>query len=302
MPLLGAVVAFLPTPRTPQGEVGAEALAALADRAVRTGVDGIALLGSTGGFAYLDRRRRRQVVETAVGTVDGRVPVLAGVGALTTEGVLGYVDDAQRAGADALLLPTTSYLPLTAREAVELYRAAGAAADRPVWAYHNPSATRVELDLATLATIAALPGIGGIKDRGSDRDDVRARARWLLDHVPAGVEVGFSGDAHAYQALLVGARTWHSGLASVLPGPCVALARAAGARDEAAAAAAAALLAPVISLVDAHGGPRVLHLAGEILGLHTGALPAPLLVPGPQVRADLERALADLAAQVPLAG
>ncbi|MCL3861927.1 dihydrodipicolinate synthase family protein [Actinotalea sp. K2] len=294
MPLLGPLVAYLPTPRSRDGEVddaSLTALADLADRAVLAGVDGIALLGSTGGFAYLDRAARRRVVQVGVEAVCARVPVVVGVGALTTREVLVLAQDAQEAGVSALLLPTTSYLPLLDDEVLELYRTVGEHAEVPVWAYHNPVTTRVALSLEMLCTLARTPGIGGIKDRGVDADEVRRRARYLGDRVPAGIEIGFSGDGHGYAGLLEGASTWHSGLAGVLPGPYTAVARAAASQDPAAAQAAMAPLEPVVGLALASGGPRVVHLVGEILGLRLGALPPPLLPPSAPVRAELERLL-----------
>jgi len=296
MPLLGPLVAYPPTPRTADGEVAEPALAALVDRAVAAGVDGVAVLGSTGGFAYLDRAQRRRVVEVAAEAVAGRVPLVAGIGATTTQAVRACAGDAVTAGADALLLPPVSYLPLTDDEVVGLYADVARTAERPVWAYHNPATTRFGFSVETLLRVAALPGVGGVKDRGNDVAEVRARAGALL--ADAAVEVGFSGDLLGVEGLLAGARTWHSGLASVLPTTYVAIARAGVAGDRAEVDRLLDEVRPVVELALAHGGPRVGHAVGEILGLSTGRLPAPLLPPGPEVVARL----ADLLAGLPEGG
>jgi 4-hydroxy-tetrahydrodipicolinate synthase len=292
MPLLGPLVAYPPTPRTAEGEVAEPALAALVDRAVAAGVDGVAVLGSTGGFAYLDRAQRRRVVEVAAEAVAGRVPLVAGIGATTTEAVLALAGDAATAGATGLLLPPVSYLPLTDDEVVGLYADVARAADRPVWAYHNPATTRFSFSVETLLRVAALPGVGGVKDRGDDAAEIRARAGVLLARTT--VEVGFSGDLLGVEGLLVGARTWHSGLASVLPMSYVALARAGVAGDRAEVDRLLDEVRPVVELALAHGGPRVGHAVGEILGLSTGLLPAPLRPPGADVVVRLEELLARL--------
>jgi 4-hydroxy-tetrahydrodipicolinate synthase len=300
MPLLGPLVAYPPTPRTADGAVAEPALAALVDRAVTAGADGIAVLGSTGGFAYLDRAQRRRVVEVAAEAVAGRVPLVAGIGATTTEAVLDHADDAVTAGADALLLPTVSYLPLADDEVVGLYAQVAGVVGRPVWVYHNPGTTRFSFSLETLLRVVALPGIGGVKDRGNDVAEVRARAGTLLAEAPTSVEVGFSGDVLGVEALLVGARTWHSGLASALPTTYVALARAAVAGDRAGVDRLLDDVRPVVELALAHGGARVVHAIGEILGLSTGRLPAPLLPSPPDVVARLEELLATLPEAVPV--
>jgi 4-hydroxy-tetrahydrodipicolinate synthase len=264
------------------------------DRAVAAGADGIAVLGSTGGFAYLDRAQRRRVVEVAAEAVAGRVPLVAGIGATTTDAVLAHADDAVAAGADGLLLPPVAYLPLSDDEVVGLYADVTRAVERPVWAYHNPATTRFAFTVETLLRVAALPGIGGFKDRGDDAAALRARAGRLLTEAPSTVEVGFSGDLLGVEGLLAGARTWHSGLASVLPTSYVAIARAGVAGDRAEVDRLLDEVRPVVELALEHGGPRVTHAVGELLGLSTGRLPAPLLPPAPDVVARLEVLLAGL--------
>lgn len=283
MPTFGPLVAYLPTPRTDDGDVALDVLAEHVDRVVAAGVHGVAVLGSTGGAAYLDPRQRAVVVAEATAALDGRVPLMAGVGALTTGEVLAHAEAATAAGADALLLAPTTYLPLAPAEVTALYRDVAAHAGRPVWIYHNPVTTGVAFDVEQLVDLAALPGVGGCKDRGPDAATVQERARALAAGVPDHVEVGFSGDVLGVHALLAGARTWHSGVASVLPGPYVRAAEAAAAGDGVTALAAVEEVRPVVELVLAHGGPRVIHALAELLGLRVGAMPAPLERPSPAV-------------------
>lgn len=294
MPLFGPLVAYPPTPRTADGDVDTRALAVLVDRAVTAGVSGVAVLGSTGGFAYLDRAQRRAVVAAAVETVAGRVPVMAGVGALTTAEVLDHVADARAAGADAVLVATMSYLPLSEPEVLGLLAAVAERGGLPVWAYHNPVSTGFDYSVDLLARVAALPGIGGVKDRGRDLDDLRLRVAALGSRLPAGVEIGFSGDVLGAEALIAGARTWHSGLAGVLPEWYVAVARAATEGRTADARALMERLGAFASLVMAHGGPRAVHAVAALRGVPAGALPAPLLPAGQEVVELLARGLAAL--------
>lgn len=293
--MLGPLVAYLPTPRTADGGIGTESLGVLVDRAIAAGVDGLAVLGSSGGFAYLDRDQRRTVVDAAAEAVAGRVPLLAGIGALTTQAVLEHADDAHRA--DALLLGTSAYLPLTADEVVGLYRDVASRAQRPVWAYHNPRTTGVEMSTGTIARIAALDGIGGFKDRGTDAADLVRRYREHLAAVPAHVEIGFSGDALGTHGLLAGARTWHCGLAGIIPDPFVVAASAAVAGDRATALAVVEGMAPWTDLAATWGVARLAAVVGPLLGIEMGDLPRPLLMPPADVRDDVAALLADQAAQ-----
>lgn len=276
MPLLGPLVAYLPTPRGPQGEVDTDPLERLVDDAVSAGASGVAVLGSTGGYPYLTAGERRLVVEAAVAAADGRVPVVAGVGAFTTDEVVMHTIVAERAGAAAVLLPTLAYLPLTDAEVLDLVEEVADVAQVPVWIYHNPVSTSFRFDVGTLARAAQVPGVGGVKDRGSDADELRSRVRALGAAVPDHVELGCSGDVLGVEGLLAGARTWHSGLASVLPAWYVAVAGAAadGRADE--ARALMARLGPVAELVARLGGPRAVHALAAVQGVPVGQLPAPL--------------------------
>ena len=289
--MFGSLIAYLPTPRSSDGSVAVEPLQRLVDRAVDAGVDGLAVLGSAGGFAYLDRVDRERVVRAATEAVGGRLPLLAGIGALTTDAVVEHAADAARAGADALLLGTTAYLPLTPDEVVGLYRDVASGAERPVWVYHNPRTTGVEIDTATLARIASIPGVGGMKDRGVDADDLRRRYADLAAHVPAQVEIGFSGDLLGVQGLLAGARSWHCGLAGLLPAPFVAAAAAATRGDAAAAAAELEAIRPWLELSQRWGIARLATLVGPAIGIELGGVPRPLLPPPPHVRDEVERLL-----------
>lgn len=278
MPLLGPLVAYLPTPRTPEGRLHVDVLQALVDRAA-AGRVGVAVLGSVGGAPYLDRATRRDVVAAAVTAAAGRVPVVAGVGGTATEDVLRYVDDACVAGADALLLAPVSYLPLTDDEVVGLVRTVAERAGAPVWIYHNPVTTRFAFDVGLLAELLHVPGVQGVKDRGADAQEVRTRTARLLSDAPPHAEVGFSGEVLGATALLAGAATWHSALASLLPGPYARAAAAAVSGDHTLCTSLLAALTPLAELAAGTGGLRMVHALGEEVGLPLGPPPAPVRLP-----------------------
>lgn len=297
MSLFGPLVAYVPTPLTPEGEVDEATLAVLVDRAREAGVGGVAVLGSTGGYAYLDRAARRRVAEVAAEALAGQVPLMVGVGSLLTRDVLSLAADAHDAGASAILLPPMSYLPLTEAEVVGLVETVAGATTTPVWIYHNPVTTRFDFSVELLVRLSAIPGVGGVKDRGQDTDGVRARARRLT--AETSVEVGYSGDAFGYHGLLAGAVSWHSGLAGVLPRHYVEVAAAAASRDEALARERMRPLVRLAHLAATAGGARVVHAVGELLGLSVGVLPEPLRPPAPDVLAELAAELKGLRDEPP---
>jgi len=276
------VAAYPITPLDADGAIDAPALATLVDRACEAGVDAVATLGSTGGFAYLDRAQRRRAVAVAAEATGGRVPLVVGVGALATAAVCDLARDAAAA--------------LTPDELRAHYAACAAATDRPLCVYDNPVTTHTTLDDALLARLAALPGVAAVKRPGPPAAEAAATHAALRGALPAGFSIGYSGDWRAAGALLAGGDAWHSVIAGVLPAPAVALTRAAMAGDAATAGRLDARLAPLWALFQAHGGLRVVHALAALMGLARDAPPAPVAPLAPAIRAEVEAALDALTA------
>lgn len=268
-------------PLSPLGRDGIDesAFIRLIKRLVSAEVDSICALGSTGNYAYLqaDQRARitRLAVEHAVNT-----PVVIGVGALTTDEVLAYAEDAQEAGADGLLLPPMSYQPLRDDEVLTLYETVARSVDVPICVYDNPTTTRFTFSDTLHADIAQLPHIGSIKIPGVPDDPAEAAARVerLKARIPKHVTVGVSGDAFAARGLNAGCDAWYSVIGGLFPEPALAITRAAQAGDGDKTAQLCDALAPFWMLYKQHGGSlRVIATAAEQLGLvGPDCLPRPL--------------------------
>lgn len=291
LPSPRGLVAYLPTPVRDDG-VDLAALGRLVDRAVAAGVDGLGVLGSTGAAMHLDRDERSIVVHRAVEHASG-TPVVAGVSALRMSAARIHADDAQEAGAAAVLLAPVGYVPLSDDEVLGLFSDVLAGLDVPLIVYDNPVTTRVDMSNGLLSELAALPGVGGIKTPGPgpDPDDARARVARLRAALPAGVTLGFSGDPSGPAGLAAGADAWHSTLAGALPGPLVALARA----TRAGGAVEDEHLAPLWEAVRRHSGVRVAATVVELIGLaERPSLPRPLLPLADAERREVAHALAAL--------
>ncbi|NQX27859.1 dihydrodipicolinate synthase family protein [Microbacteriaceae bacterium VKM Ac-2854] len=265
-------------PLTPTTETGIDerAVARLVERAVEAGVDSIGALGSTGGYAYLDREERGRVTRLIVGAA-GEVPVMVGVGAVRTRSVLQLADDAQRNGAAALLVAPVSYQPLTDDEVLGLYTDVAAVASVPICVYDNPGTTGFHFSDELHAAVAALPGVAAVKIPPVAVPDAAARIASLRRVLPVGHVVGVSGDWFAAPALNAGADGWFSVIGGLFPEAAVAITAAARSGDADAASTLSAALEPLWSLFRAHGSLRVVATASEILGF-TGSpsLPKPL--------------------------
>jgi len=267
------LTAFPLTPLDRDGAVDTAALAIVLDRLVAARVDAIGLLGSTGLYAYLDRRQRGRAVAAAVEAVAGRVPLIVGVGALRTDWACDLARDAARAGADGLLLAPMSYLPLTADEVAAHVRAVALATRLPVCIYDNPTTTRFAFDVALIGDLARSAGIAAIKlPLPADGDYAGGLAR-LRRVVPAEFAIGYSGDWGAASGLSAGADGWFSVVAGLLPQPASRLTQA-GRHAEVAVLEAA--FAPLWTLFRAHGSLRLMYAVADRLGLAVGDPPLPL--------------------------
>lgn len=149
------------------GSLDPAATAAHASFVVDGGCHAVMPLGTNGEFPLLSPSERRTVVETVVESIDS-VPVIPGVGGPSTRETIDHAKHAASVGADGVLVVTPYYYPLDDTALVEHYRRVTEAVDLPVYVYHIPSKTGNTFSLASLAEIASLDGVAGLKDSSKD--------------------------------------------------------------------------------------------------------------------------------------
>jgi len=269
----------------------------LIERLAAAGVDSIGALGSTGSYAYLDRGERARAARVAVEHAGG-TPVMVGIGALRTREVLAHAEDAQHAGASAVLLAPVGYHPLNAGEVFALYETVSRHLSVPMCVYDNPGTTRFHFTDELHAAIAALPNVASIKLPGTtfDAPDAAARIAWLRARIPARVSLGVSGDRVAVAGFKAGCDAWYSVIGGLFPELALAITHAARTGDWAKAESESDRLAPLWALFNQHGGGvRVMATAAEVMGLvQAPCLPAPLRSIDGQAREAIAAALRGL--------
>jgi 4-hydroxy-tetrahydrodipicolinate synthase len=294
MSLFHGLSAFPITPADEQGHVDTDTLAMLLQRLVGAEVDSIGLLGSTGTYAYLSRTERRRAVAAAVACVGGRVPIIVGIGALRTNDAEDLARDAQAAGADGLLLAPVSYTPLTEEEVFQHFVSVAAVTDLPVCIYNNPGTTHFAFSDELIVRLSDVPRVVAVKNPAPSPADARAKVDALRRRLPADFAVGYSGDRNAPAAVLAGGVAWYSVLGGLLPGPCLAILRAAQANDIATVHRIDAMLQPFWDLFQEFGGVRVVYAAANLLGLTDAKPPRPILPLGAAAQERIKLALSTL--------
>ena len=210
---------YLVSPVDGAGRVKTAVLARLADDLIGAGVHGLTPLGSTGEFAYLDRKQRSAVVKTTIEAAAGRVPVVAGVASTATADAVAQAKDYQRLGAAGILAILEAYFPLKEPQVESYFRAIADAVDIPVVLYTNPQFQRSDLTLDVIARLAEHPRIRYIKDASTNT------GRLLSIMNRCGDKLGvFSASAHIPAAvMLTGGVGWMAGPACIVPRESVAL-------------------------------------------------------------------------------
>jgi 4-hydroxy-tetrahydrodipicolinate synthase len=166
-PLFRGVLPALVTPFR-DGAVDEEAFVRLVERQIAGGVHGLVPVGTTGETSTLSHDEHRRVVELCVRTARGRVPVIAGAGSNSTDEAIELVRHAKTVGADAALVVTPYYNRPSQEGLYAHYAAIDAAVQLPVLVYNVPSRTSVDIANETLARLAQLPNIVGVKDATGD--------------------------------------------------------------------------------------------------------------------------------------
>ena len=288
---LKGLSAFPITPSNRDGKVDVEALRALLEPLIAAKVDSIGLLGSTGSYPYLGRDERRRAVQAAAVLADGKMPILAGVGALRTDDAVRLAQDARDAGAAAGLLAPVSYTPLTDDEVFEHFLTVARESRLPICIYDNPGTTHFRFTPDLIGRLSRVDGIVAVKSPAPEPSDVAGHVAELRAVVPCGFSLGYSADWKCTEALLAGGETWYSVLGGIFPKICLDIVRAVAARDAAKARQLDERLQPVWHLFKTFSSLRVVYAIANLRGI-SAEPPRPILPLPP----DAQRKVRDVVA------
>ena len=171
----GSMVALV-TPMHPDGSVDFDSLSSLLDWHVESGTSAIISMGTTGESATLNEHEHCEVIRRTVEMVAGRIPVIAGTGANSTTEAISLTRCAMEAGADACLLVTPYYNKPTQEGLFLHHKAIADAVAIPQILYNVPGRTACDMLPDTIARLAEIPNIIGVKEATGDLqrlDDIR---------------------------------------------------------------------------------------------------------------------------------
>jgi 4-hydroxy-tetrahydrodipicolinate synthase len=165
--LRGSLAALI-TPMTTDGAIDEDALRRLVQWHIDVGTHGLVPTGTTGESPVLSHAEQHRVIEIVCEQAGGAIPVIAGCGSNNTHEALENHAHAADAGATATLHVTGYYNRPSQEGVIQHYRALNALNDLPIIVYNIPARTHVDITVDTMATLAALPNVVGVKDATKD--------------------------------------------------------------------------------------------------------------------------------------
>jgi len=282
----GSYVALV-TPMKSNDEVDIPVLKALIDWHIDSETDGIVALGTTGESVTLSPDERKTVIKTAIKTADGKVPVIVGVGTNCTQTTIDNAKEAEALGADALLVVTPYYNKPTQEGLYQHYKAVHDACSSPIILYNVPGRTACDLKPETVARLAKLERIVGIKEAVADS----ARHNDLRKVCPKSFALLSGDDGVACDFVLKGGHGVISVTANVAPKAMSDMIHAAIAKDEAKAHEIDSQLSGLHHSLFLESNPIPVKWALSRMGRMDAGLRLPLTVLSECYHAELEQAM-----------
>ncbi|WP_448045092.1 dihydrodipicolinate synthase family protein [Bradyrhizobium liaoningense] len=273
MKKIEGVVLFSVTPINSDGLIDHGRWKVHLDEAIAAGIGGVTLFGSTGANGYFTAVEKMEALEAVAKHVAGKIPIMMGIGAMTTAESVRLARHASENGADAVLVVPLNYWRPTDREIIRHYETVAAASAVPVWLYNNPGLAGIDLTPSMIVRLACIPNVVGMKDSSGDLP----RALTIPVLTKGKVVVGIGQDTLILEPALGIAPAWFTGLANICPAECVGFWSAAKAGDVAGAAELARELFELSELGSRFGIIRVAHSGLEMIGKPVGGPRAPIL-------------------------
>lgn len=267
----GSMVALV-TPMHEDGSIDEAAFARFINWQIAEGTQGIIPVGTTGESPTLSHDEHKRVVEIAIKTAAGRVPVIAGAGSNSTTEAIGLAKHARAAGADAVLVVTPYYNKPTQEGLFRHYTAIADQADVPVIIYNIPGRSVIDMSVETMARLARHKNIVGVKDATANL------TRPLHTTRACGADFAqLSGEDHTAIAYLAsGGHGCISVTANVAPRLCAEMHNAWAVGDVQGAMAIQARLVPLHDAMFVESNPGPVKFAVSLLGYGTNTSRLPM--------------------------
>jgi 4-hydroxy-tetrahydrodipicolinate synthase len=281
----GAMTAIITPFR--DGRIDQEALERLVEFQITNGISAIVPCGSTGESATLSHQEHAEVVRLVVKFTKGRVPVIAGTGSNSTAEAQSLTKAAKEAGAAAALLISPYYNKPTQEGIYQHYRTIAQDTRFPLIIYNIPGRTGSKIEATTIARLAQLEHIVGLKEATGSLDEVQEVIRLC----GAQIEVYSGDDALTLPVMAVGGTGVISVIANIMPKQAAEMAAACLADDWATARRLHYAMLPMMRALFLETNPIPIKAALAMMGYCRDELRSPLFPMSEAPRAKLRAAM-----------
>lgn len=290
----GAAVAIV-TPFTENREINYPKLAELLDDQIANGTDAIVICGTTGEASTLTHEEHLDAIKFAVEHVKGRVPVIAGTGSNCTETAIYLSQEAEKYGADALLLVTPYYNKATQKGLIAHFTAVANSVKLPVILYNVPGRTGCNIQPETAVALAKnVENIVAIKEASGNISQV-AKLMQLADGC---IDLYSGNDDQVVPLLALGGLGVISVLSNVAPRQTHDLVAKFLEGDVEGSRQIQLKAIPLVDQLFCEANPIPVKAALNLMGWEVGPLRMPLTEMEPEHQANLRRAMIDFGIEV----
>ena len=289
-PFTGCGTALV-TPFASDGSVDETGVRRLARRQIDAGIHFLVPCGTTGESPTLSLDERLRIVDLVLAEADGKVPVLAGAGGYDTRKVIEAGRRMRKAGASGLLSVTPYYNKPTPEGLFQHYQAIAEAAGIPVIVYSVPGRTGVNVDPATLARLATIPGIVGVKEASGNM----AQICEIVRAVPGDFLVLSGDDSLTLPMMSVGGHGVISVASNGMPAEMARMVERVEAGDYAGARTLHDMLMPFMTVNFVEANPIPIKAAMAMQGLLEERYRLPMVSPRPASRERIAAVLESVA-------
>lgn len=285
------IIPAMVTPLNQREEIDEQALRGMVNRYIDAGVHGLFCLGTNGEFFNLSFDEKLEVAKIVIDETRGRVPVYAGAGCAGTGETRRLAQKLEQAGADALSVITPYFLTYTQQELQYHFEAVAGDTPLPIVLYNIPARTGNTLSMETVAKLAELPNVVGIKDSSGSFDTLLQ----LIDRTPASFSVLAGTDSLILSTLMSGGTGAIAATANVFPAVVVAIYEHWRRGEYEAAEQAQRILRDLRAAFGLGTLPSVLKAVLDEIGLSAGPARRPVAPLTPQALEKVRRMVAGYA-------
>src|SRR5713226_3196063 len=278
------------TPFARDFTIDEEALRRLIRRQIEGGIDFLVPCGTTGESPTLSRAEHLRVVEIAVEESHGKVPVLGGAGGYNTAEVIDLAEELAHIGVDGILSVTPYYNKPTQEGLYQHYRAIASSVRLPIIIYSVQGRTGVNVEPATLALLAKVENIAGVKEASGNISQMAA----IIQVVPSEFVVLSGDDAITLPLIAMGGRGLISVASNEIPKEMTQLVRCCVNGDFVAARALQRQYLPLMEVNFVESNPIPVKSAMALMGLLEPVYRLPMVPPKPENLEKIKNVLAQL--------